>query len=374
MAAAAFLGCFCTGHGCWPPRPGVTASPNVKVNGIPAHRMGDLWMVHCCPDDGCHPGVVASGAGNVHINGLQAARMGDSVACGSIIAMGSPNVDFGAPMSAMSMISGALGVAGSLGFEVPGISDVLGSLGVDVANIDVTGWVSENLFNGAVLPASILSLTEGVQNFIVNGSLMDLSEFTNTLLPSGSGIPGSINFEPLKLLSNATGIPISDVVGKLSDVGITVTSEQLSDALKIGLNVVQNGLNIKTINSVSDILGFPASNIGLPSLPNILNSYGVELSPAVLSDLTTQIDLAGANSPSLPGLISSYTGLGMKVSTNVADLVSNITLPYIESKLNSYISNVPQGLGTRAINDIMIQIKTKITIDIRDKTGSIILV
>ena len=108
MAAAARLGDYCTGHGCWPPRPGITASPNVFINGIPAHRIDDLWLAHCC-DGSCHPGVVASGSGNVNINGRAAARIGDSISCGSLIAMGSPNVSIGSGQSVVDTISGQLG-------------------------------------------------------------------------------------------------------------------------------------------------------------------------------------------------------------------------------------------------------------------------
>ena len=95
MAAAARLGDFCTGHGCWPPRTGITASTNVFINGIPAHRFGDGWNLHCCPLDGCHLGAVAEGSATVRINGLAAARIGDFISCGSLIAMGSPTVNIG---------------------------------------------------------------------------------------------------------------------------------------------------------------------------------------------------------------------------------------------------------------------------------------
>ena len=94
MPAAARLGDYCTGHGCFPPRTGVNASNNVFVNGIQAHRLTDGWNVHCCRNS-CHPGGIVEGSGSIFINGLAAARIGDSVACGSLIAMGSPTVNFG---------------------------------------------------------------------------------------------------------------------------------------------------------------------------------------------------------------------------------------------------------------------------------------
>ena len=117
MPAAARLGDYCTGHGCWPPRTGVSASPNVYINGIQAHKLKDPWNVHCCPTDGCHPGEVASGSATVFINGRPAARIGDSISCGSLIAMGSPNVSIGSQSrgrggyGASGLIDGALGFA-----------------------------------------------------------------------------------------------------------------------------------------------------------------------------------------------------------------------------------------------------------------------
>jgi uncharacterized Zn-binding protein involved in type VI secretion len=94
MPAAARLGDYCTGHGCYPPRTGVTASIDVFINGIEAHRLTDVWDIHCCLGD-CHGGIVEEGSTTVFINGLAAARIGDSVACGSLIAMGSPTVNIG---------------------------------------------------------------------------------------------------------------------------------------------------------------------------------------------------------------------------------------------------------------------------------------
>ena len=95
MAAVARLGDICTGHGCWPPRTGVSASPNVFVNGIAAHRLNDPWDTHCCPTDGCHPGTVSQASSRVFINGKGIARIGDVIDCGSLIAAGSPNVNAG---------------------------------------------------------------------------------------------------------------------------------------------------------------------------------------------------------------------------------------------------------------------------------------
>ncbi|WP_175253460.1 PAAR domain-containing protein [Pseudomonas sp. BMW13] len=93
MPAVSRLGDNCTGHGCWPPRPCTEASPNVRVNGIAAHRQGDAWAAHTCPTiPETHASVLAAGSTTVRVNGKQLARIGDPVACGSAVAQGSANV------------------------------------------------------------------------------------------------------------------------------------------------------------------------------------------------------------------------------------------------------------------------------------------
>jgi uncharacterized Zn-binding protein involved in type VI secretion len=91
MPAVTRLGDKCTGHGCFPPRANTSASGNVFVNNIAAHRQSDAWATHCCGPS-CHDSVLASGSGTVFVNNLQLARIGDPVACGSAIAAGSDNV------------------------------------------------------------------------------------------------------------------------------------------------------------------------------------------------------------------------------------------------------------------------------------------
>jgi len=92
MPAVVRLGDQCSGHNpCFPPRPNVQGSPDVFVNSLPVHRLGDAWDIHCCGPD-CHDGVAASGSSNVFVNGKPVCRVGDSVSCGSTMAEGSPNV------------------------------------------------------------------------------------------------------------------------------------------------------------------------------------------------------------------------------------------------------------------------------------------
>lgn len=92
---ATVLGMSCSGHDCWPPRPNNEASSDVFINGKGAHRQGDGYEEHCCPNNGCHGGSLAQGSSTVFINGKQAARIGDPVSCGSVVAEGSPNVFIG---------------------------------------------------------------------------------------------------------------------------------------------------------------------------------------------------------------------------------------------------------------------------------------
>ena len=89
--AAVRLGDQCTGHGCFPPRANISASGNVFINSIGAHRVGDGWAVHCCGPS-CHAGSQATGSSTVFVNGIALARIGDSISCGSTNAQGSPNV------------------------------------------------------------------------------------------------------------------------------------------------------------------------------------------------------------------------------------------------------------------------------------------
>lgn len=83
----------CTGHGCWPSRNNIEGSPDVFINDLAAHRVGDAWASHCCcsiPES--HGSAQASGSPTVYVNDRPLARVGDSVACGSRNLTGSPDV------------------------------------------------------------------------------------------------------------------------------------------------------------------------------------------------------------------------------------------------------------------------------------------
>ena len=90
MPAVTRLGDVCTGHGCFPSRPNVSASPTVFANGIAVHRQGDAWGSHCCVV--CHTSILSSGSTTVFADNKQVGRIGDPVACGSTVAGGSGNV------------------------------------------------------------------------------------------------------------------------------------------------------------------------------------------------------------------------------------------------------------------------------------------
>lgn len=90
MSVAARIGDMSAGH-CFFPRPNTQGSPNVLINGRPAHTIGMKWPIHKCGKK-FHPSFTAMGSPNVIVNGLALARVGDRLTCGDIIASGSPNV------------------------------------------------------------------------------------------------------------------------------------------------------------------------------------------------------------------------------------------------------------------------------------------
>lgn len=92
MPAAHRLGDTCTGHGCFPARANVAASPDVFVNGRGWHRVGDAWAAHGCAVCPPHGGVLAAGSATIFVNGRPAGRVGDPVSCGSKAATGSADV------------------------------------------------------------------------------------------------------------------------------------------------------------------------------------------------------------------------------------------------------------------------------------------
>lgn len=91
MPAVARLYDKCSGHGCFPPRVNNEASEDVFVNSKGVHRVGDFWIPHKC-NKKMHDSTLAEGSPTVFVNGKAVGRIGDDIACGSVIAQGSPNV------------------------------------------------------------------------------------------------------------------------------------------------------------------------------------------------------------------------------------------------------------------------------------------
>ena len=84
------LGDKSLGH-CFESRGNVAGSPNVFIDGIAAHRIGDAWPTHTCKTKS-HSSITVIGSGSVFVNGVALARIGDGLDCGDTIAEGSPNV------------------------------------------------------------------------------------------------------------------------------------------------------------------------------------------------------------------------------------------------------------------------------------------
>lgn len=90
------LGDFCSGHPPYPPRNSTSASTNVFINGLGAHRVGDAWRPHTSsPIEPPHGSVLKSGSPSVFVNGLSLGRVSDPIVCGSVCAEGSPDVFVG---------------------------------------------------------------------------------------------------------------------------------------------------------------------------------------------------------------------------------------------------------------------------------------
>ena len=92
MPGVTRLNDFCTGHDACPPRPQITGSENVFVNGRPCGRLNDLYASHSCAAHVPHNDYECEGAKTVYVNGRPAERIGDAVAIGGTVRDGSDNV------------------------------------------------------------------------------------------------------------------------------------------------------------------------------------------------------------------------------------------------------------------------------------------
>lgn len=94
MPAVTLVGDVCTGHDCFPPRPSISGSESVYINGKSVVRLGDTYATHCCRSS-CHAGVLASASSRVFIEGAAVGRVGDALSCGSKVREGSGDVFVG---------------------------------------------------------------------------------------------------------------------------------------------------------------------------------------------------------------------------------------------------------------------------------------
>jgi uncharacterized Zn-binding protein involved in type VI secretion len=69
-------------------------SPNVRVNGKPWSRQGDLNTSHLLPGSPCpgHAAPISAGSATVRVNGKGAGRVGDAITACTAVAEGSANV------------------------------------------------------------------------------------------------------------------------------------------------------------------------------------------------------------------------------------------------------------------------------------------
>lgn len=87
---------ICSGHPAGPtfftPRPALTGSTDVFVEGLPVVRAGvDMWAPHTNIIS-VHSGAGVGGSPTVLCNGVPVMRLGDPINCGSVAAMGSSTV------------------------------------------------------------------------------------------------------------------------------------------------------------------------------------------------------------------------------------------------------------------------------------------
>ncbi|OOE43447.1 3-deoxy-manno-octulosonate-8-phosphatase [Salinivibrio kushneri] len=110
MVKAVRVGDKGTDHDGFPPTPVTAGSPNVKIDGVPAARVGDPLMPHSKPKHPPHGRSIASGSSTVFINGKPAAITGGSVSCGGVtIGGGTVNIgDVHRPATVSALSSSSL--------------------------------------------------------------------------------------------------------------------------------------------------------------------------------------------------------------------------------------------------------------------------
>lgn len=106
MAKAVKVGDTGTDHDGFPPTPVTAGSPDVKIDGMPAARVGDPLAPHSKPKHPPHGRSISSGSSTVFINGKPAALTGGSISCGGVtIGSGTVNIGDAPRSSSVSRIS-----------------------------------------------------------------------------------------------------------------------------------------------------------------------------------------------------------------------------------------------------------------------------
>lgn len=94
MPKAVVVGDIGTEHDGYYATPVTAGSGTVKIDNIPAARVGDPLAPHDKPHNPKHPRTIASGSSSVIIDGKPAAITGGSVDCGGVT-IGSTSVNMG---------------------------------------------------------------------------------------------------------------------------------------------------------------------------------------------------------------------------------------------------------------------------------------
>jgi uncharacterized Zn-binding protein involved in type VI secretion len=106
MAKAVKVGDVGTAHNGYPPTPVTSGSSTIKIDGIPAARVGDSLLCHSKPKNPPHPRTIVQGSTKVFFDGKPAAITGGAISCGGVtIGSGTVNIGTGAGSSSVSSTS-----------------------------------------------------------------------------------------------------------------------------------------------------------------------------------------------------------------------------------------------------------------------------
>jgi len=74
---------ICSGHKCWSPTIAISGSSNVFVENLPVHRVGDIYVPHCCGDDDdrCHDVKTTTASPSVFTNDRATSHIGSNTDC-----------------------------------------------------------------------------------------------------------------------------------------------------------------------------------------------------------------------------------------------------------------------------------------------------